>query len=134
MCIRDSLDDIFQIECDVIAPCALGSAMNDTSIPKIRAKIVAGAANNQLAEPRHGDDLDARGILYAPDYAINAGGLVNVAQEVKGYDAAKARENTLKIYDTMWDIFERSKKLNAPTHKVSDIIVEEKLAGVGPKQ
>ena len=72
-----------------------------TTIPRLKATIVAGAANNQLAEPRHGDDLHARGILYAPDYAINAGGLVNVAQEVNGYDAKRAREKTLKIYDTI---------------------------------
>ena len=78
------LDKIFEVECDVFAPCALGSALNDTTIPRLKAQIVAGAANNQLAEPRHGDDLHARGILYAPDYAINAGGLVNVAQEVDG--------------------------------------------------
>ncbi len=125
------LDKIFAIECDVVAPCALGSAMNDTTIPQIKAKIVAGAANNQLAEPRHGDDLHARGILYAPDYAINAGGLVNVAQEVLGYDAQKSRDKTLKIYDTILDIAERSKKLNSPTYKIADIIVEEKLAKVG---
>jgi leucine dehydrogenase len=122
------LDKIFEIECDVIAPCALGSALNDTSIPSIRARIVAGAANNQLAMPRHGDDLHARGILYAPDYAINAGGLVNVAQEVLGYDAQKARENTLKIYDTIYEIADRSSKTGTPAYRVADTLVEEKLA------
>src|SRR5688572_5395852 len=74
------IDKISETECEVIAPCALGSALNDATIPRLRTKIVAGAANNQLALPRHGDDLHARGIIYAPDYAINAGGLVNVAQ------------------------------------------------------
>ncbi|MGE5183821.1 MAG: Leu/Phe/Val dehydrogenase [Acidobacteriota bacterium] len=122
------LNEIAKVDCDVFAPCALGAGLNDDTIPHLRAKIVAGAANNQLAEPRHGDDLHARGILYAPDYAINAGGLVNVAQEVKGYDAKVSREKTLKIYDTIWDICERSKKLNAPSYKVADIMVEEKLA------
>jgi leucine dehydrogenase len=102
----------------------------DDTIPHLKARIVAGAANNQLAEPRHGDDLHARGILYAPDYAINAGGLVNVAQEVKGYDAKAARDKTLKIYDTIMDICERGKRLSAPTYKVADILVEEKLAAV----
>ena len=124
------LDGIFQVACDVIAPCALGSALNDQTIPKLTAKIVAGAANNQLAEPRHGDDLHARGILYAPDYAINAGGLINVAQEVLGYDAARSRANTMKIFDTIFDIAERSAKLHAPTYRVADIMVEEKLAAV----
>jgi leucine dehydrogenase len=125
-----SLDAIFTVECDVFAPCALGSALNDETIPRLRATIVAGAANNQLAEPRNGDDLHARGILYAPDYAINAGGLVNVAQEVLGYDEGKSREKTLKVYDTIWDIAERSAKLQAPTYRVADIMVEEKLAAV----
>jgi leucine dehydrogenase len=122
------LDDIAKVDCDVFAPCALGAGLNDDTVPHLRAKIVAGAANNQLAEPRHGDDLHARGILYAPDYAINAGGLVNVAQEVRGYDAKAARERTLKIYDTIYEICERSKRLAAPTYKVADILVEEKLA------
>jgi leucine dehydrogenase len=124
---RVNLDEIFGVDCHVFAPCALGSALNDATIPTLRATIVAGAANNQLAEPRHGDDLHARGILYAPDYAINAGGLVNVAQEVIGYDADVSRAKTLKIYDTIWEIAERSKKLNAPTYRVADIMVEEKL-------
>ena len=122
------LDRIFDVECDVLAPCALGSALNDQTIPRIRAAIIAGAANNQLAEPRHGDDVNARGILYAPDYAINAGGLVNVAVEVTGYDAAKARARTLKIYDTIYEIAERSRKSLTPTYRVADLLVEEKLA------
>ena len=121
------INKIAETDCDVFAPCALGAGLNDDTIPSLRAPIVAGAANNQLAEVRHGEDLHARGILYAPDYAINAGGLVNVAQEVKGYDAKLAREGTLKIYDTIWDICERSKRLGAPTQKVADILVEEKL-------
>lgn len=124
------LDKIFQTPCDVIAPCALGSALNDATIPHIVAKIVAGAANNQLAQPRHGDDLHARGILYAPDYAINAGGLVNVAQEVLGYDAQKARTKTLEIYDTIYEISDRSAKTGTPTYRIADMMVEEKLAAV----
>ena len=128
------LDKIFETECEVIAPCALGSALNDTTIPRIRAKIVAGAANNQLALPRHGDDLFARGILYAPDYAINAGGLVNVAQEVLGYDAAKSRAKTMEIYDTIFEIADRSRKTNAPTYRIADMLVEEKLAKISKSQ
>jgi leucine dehydrogenase len=128
-----TIDEVANVDCDVFAPCALGAGINDTTIPQLKAKIVAGAANNQLAEPRHGDDLHARGIVYAPDYAINAGGLVNVAQEVKGYDAQKARERTMEIYNTIWEICDRSKKLGAPTYKVADIMVEEKLAAA-PKR
>jgi leucine dehydrogenase len=125
------LEAIFDVDCDVFAPCALGSALNDETIPRVKARIVAGAANNQLAEPRNGDDLHARGILYAPDYAINAGGLVNVAQEVADYDERKSRDKTMKIRDTIWEIVERSEKLKAPTHKVADMMVEERLAAAG---
>ncbi len=128
-----AIDDVPKVECDVFAPCALGAGINDVTVPFLQAPIVAGAANNQLAEPRHGNDLHSRGILYAPDYAINAGGLVNVAQEVRGYDAAVARAQTLKIYDTIYDICERSKRLNAPTYKVADMMVEEKLSAVARK-
>jgi leucine dehydrogenase len=122
------IGDIAAIACDVYAPCALGSALSDRTIPRLRTSIVAGAANNQLAEPRNGDDLHARGILYAPDYAINAGGLINVAQEVKGYDAKAAREKTMKIFDTIWEIAERSAKSGTPTYRVADTMVEERLA------
>ncbi|MCA9600814.1 MAG: leucine dehydrogenase, partial [Myxococcales bacterium] len=110
------------------APCALGSALNDQTIPQLRCRIVAGAANNQLAEPRHGADLMQRGILYAPDYAINGGGLVNVAQEYAGYDAGVAREKTLRIYDTIFEIAERSKKSMVPTSVIADRMAEERLA------
>lgn len=123
-----SLEQIFEVECDVLAPCALGSALNDQTIPRIKAPIIAGAANNQLAEPRHGDDLNARGILYAPDYAINAGGLINVALEVEGYDADRSRARVLKIYDTIFEIADRSRKTLTPTYRVADLMVEEKLA------
>jgi len=125
------LESIFEVECDVLAPCALGSALNDQTIPRIRAAIVAGAANNQLAEPRNGDDVHSRGILYAPDYAINAGGLINVAMEVTGYDALKSRERVLTIYDTIHEIADRSRKSLTPTYRVADIMVEEKLAKAG---
>ncbi|MEO7112645.1 MAG: Glu/Leu/Phe/Val dehydrogenase dimerization domain-containing protein [Polyangiaceae bacterium] len=123
-----ALESIHKIACDVYAPCALGSALNDSTISGLQAKIVAGAANNQLAEPRHGDDLHARGILYAPDYAINAGGLINVAQEAKGYDASAATKKTLEIFDTILDIAQRSQRTHTPTYRIADIMVEERLA------
>ena len=127
------LESIFDVDCDVFAPCALGSALNDDTIPRLKARVVAGAANNQLALPRHGDDLHARGILYAPDYAINAGGLINVAEETAGYDEGRSRAKTLKIHDTIAEIIERSEKLRAPTYKVADMLVEERLALAGAR-
>ena len=127
------LEGIFDVDCDVFAPCALGSALNDDTIPRLKARIVAGAANNQLAQPRHGDDLHARGILYAPDYAINAGGLINVAQEAVGYDEKKARAKTLEIHGTIAEIVDRSEALKAPTHKVADMLAEERLSAARPR-
>lgn len=118
---------IHRTDCEVYAPCALGGALNDRSVPELRCAIVAGAANNQLASDHNGEQLYARGILYAPDYAINAGGLINVAQEVEGYDAEKARARTLRIYDTILELCERSRSESAPTHKVADEIVQELL-------
>ena len=135
--LRAAVTDIAKIpevDCDVFAPCALGAGINDDTVPHLRAAIVAGAANNQLAEPRHGDDINARGILYAPDYAINAGGLVNVAQEVKGYDPKLAREKTLQIYDTILEIADRSAKTGTPTYRIADMLVEEKLAAAGSRK
>ncbi len=123
-----ALDEISSVECDIYAPCALGSALNDHTVPRLRCRIVAGAANNQLAEPKHGSDLMHRGILYAPDYAINGGGLINVAQEVAGYDAKVSKEKTMRIYDTILEIAERAKADMAPTSLIADRMAEERLA------
>ena len=129
-------DQIFAQDVDVLAPCALGAILDDATLPQIRAKIVAGAANNQLAETRHGDALHARGVVYAPDYAINAGGLVNVHAEHhghasgKGYDEKASREKVLAIHDTILEIVERAKATNVPSYRVADLIVEERLAKV----
>jgi leucine dehydrogenase len=119
---------IHGVECDVYAPCALGGALNDRTIPQLRCPVVAGAANNQLAGDENGVQLMQRGILYAPDYAINAGGLINVAQEVKGYDADAARERTLQIYDTIFEICQRARSEGRPTHEVADRMVREILS------
>jgi leucine dehydrogenase len=127
-----ALAEIARVECDVFAPCALGSALNDETIPELRCQVVAGAANNQLAEERHGDDLRVRGIAYAPDYAINAGGLIHVAQETAGYDAAKVEERSAKIYDTILEILERSRLAQCSAQRVADAMVEERLAR-GPR-
>ena len=119
---------IHRTECDVFAPCALGGAINDRSVGELRCTIVAGAANNQLASDHNGEALHGRNILYAPDYAINAGGLINVAQEIVGYDADKARVRTLRIYDTITEICARSAAQGVPTHRIADALVHEILA------
>jgi leucine dehydrogenase len=125
-----ALDEIFEVACDVFAPCALGSALNDHTIPRLKCKIVAGAANNQLAETRHGEDLRQRGIAYAPDYAINAGGLINVAAEVSGYDENIVRERTMRIYDTILEILQRAARAETTTARIADAMVEERLSSV----
>mgnify|MGYP006188474775 CR=1 FL=1 len=122
-------DAIFDADVDVFAPCALGAVLNDQTIPRLQCAVIAGASNNQLAEERHGAMVKARGLLYAPDYAINAGGLINVAQEVVGYDAAKARAKTEEIYDTMLEIFERADAEDLTTAVVADRVAEERFLG-----
>jgi leucine dehydrogenase len=126
-----SLDDIHSLDVDVFAPCALGAILNDKTIPQVKAKIIAGAANNQLLEEaKHGKMLGERGILYAPDYVINAGGLINVYQELCGYNAEAARAKTEAIYDTLLEIFEIAGKESIPTHVASDRIAERRLQSV----
>ncbi|MCS6857115.1 MAG: amino acid dehydrogenase [Sandaracinaceae bacterium] len=126
-------ESIFDAEVDVFAPCALGAILNDSTISRLRAGIVAGAANNQLAEARHGDLLHERGVLYAPDYAINAGGLINVCEELlarregRPLNPEKIRAQVVSIFDTIMEILERSKKRGVPTHRIADDLAEERL-------
>lgn len=120
-------DAIFNVKCDIFSPNALGAIINDETIPQLTCKAICGAANNQLAEPRHGDKLHEMGILYAPDYVVNAGGLIAVADEFHGFNKERAFKNTSLIYDTLSRIFEVSKKENKPTYLVADLLVEEKL-------
>jgi leucine dehydrogenase len=124
-----SAEALTGLEADVYAPCALGGAINDETLPRLKVKVVAGAANNQLLEPRHGKSLAERGIVYCPDYAINAGGLINVAQEVAGYDRAKALEGASRIHDTVAEILLRAKASGERPEQIADRIVDEKLYG-----
>ncbi len=121
-------DELLSLDVDVLAPCALGGTINDSTLPKLRCKAVAGSANNQLLEPRHGVELQSRGIVYAPDYAINAGGLINVALEVDGYDEKKSRDMCSAIYDTIYMILERAKAEGSRPELIADQIVDERLA------
>ena len=120
-------DEIFGLDVDVFAPCALGAVLNDTTIPQLKAAIVAGAANNQLAEPRHGVALMKRDILYAPDYVINAGGIIDVYHERTGFDRAALIAHIDGIHDTLREIFERARKEARPTCEVADAIAEERF-------
>jgi leucine dehydrogenase len=112
---------------DIFSPCALGAILHDHSIPEIGAKIVAGSANNQLGEARHGEMLRQRGILYAPDYVINAGGLIDIYIESQGGDQDAVLERTGHIYDTALTIFERAAQEKAPTNRIADRMAEERF-------
>ena len=118
------------VECDVYSPCARGATINDDTIPQLKTKAVAGCANNQLLEPRHADMLRERGILYAPDYVLNAGGIINVGVELLpgGYDEAKAIRKIEQIDDQLKRVFEISKRENISTRDAAARLAEERLA------
>ncbi|CAH1745728.1 Leucine dehydrogenase [Thauera humireducens] len=120
-------EEVFGLDVDVFAPCALGAILNDSTIPQLKAKVVAGAANNQLAEARHGAELLKRGILYAPDYVINAGGIIDVYHERIGFDRAALIKHIEGIEDNLMEIFERARKEERPTGEVADAIAEERF-------
>lgn len=120
-------DEVLFADCDVLAPCAMGGILNDESIPKLNCEIVAGSANNQLLSPIHGRQLKDRGILYAPDYAINAGGLLNVSVELEGYHREKATELVSGIYETMMNIYRLAEKQDLPTNEAADRLAEERI-------
>jgi leucine dehydrogenase len=124
-----STDEILEVECDILAPCALGAVLDEETIPKLRCGIVAGAANNQLAnEPRDGKELHNRGILYAPDFVINAGGLINVYNELGGeYNRERALRMTRGIYLNMMRVFQISKTDGIATYLAADRLAEERI-------
>ncbi|HEY0077218.1 MAG TPA: Glu/Leu/Phe/Val dehydrogenase [Pyrinomonadaceae bacterium] len=120
-------EEIYGVEADIFAPCALGGIINDRTVPQFKVEIIAGAANNQLLEARHGDALEARGILYAPDYVANAGGIINGCIELLGWEPARARAKVEAIHDTLLDIYERARAAGIPTYKAADELAEKRL-------
>ncbi len=124
------VDKIYDQDVDVFVPCALGAIINDRTIPRLKSTIIAGCANNQLAEDRHGTALRERKILYAPDYVINAGGLINVYHELSAqphYNRQKALDHVLGIYDTLVEVFDLSMKNGTPTNVAADNIAEKRF-------
>lgn len=120
-------DDIYGVDCDIYAPCALGAVLNDETLPQLKAKVIAGSANNQLKENQHGDMLHEMGILYAPDYVINAGGVINVADEFIGYNRDRAMKKVEIIKESLERVFSISKRDNVPTYAAADRMVEERI-------
>ena len=125
-----SANAIHRVTADVFAPCALGAILNDRTIPELGAAIVAGAANNQLAEPRHGALLKDRGVLYAPDYLVNAGGLIDIHVGENGGGEKAVLDRTAGIYDTALAVFQRAAERDEPTGAVADRIAEERFRTV----
>ncbi len=124
-------DAIYTTECDIFSPNALGAVLNDTTIPQLRCSIVAGGANNQLAdEERHAQMLAERGILYAPDYVINAGGLINVTSEIEHWSRDQVVRKVESIYDTLLRIFRTAQEQSILTIEASNRIAEERIASV----
>lgn len=124
------VEDIYGVDCDIFSPCALGGVINDETIPQFKAKVIAGAANNQLKEECHGDLVAEMGIVYAPDYVINAGGLIHVADELLGYDRERVMKKVEMIYDTTLQVFEIGKRDQIPSYCAADRLAEERIESV----
>jgi len=125
------VDGALDEECDVLAPCALGGVVNEKTIPRLQCRAVCGAANNQLGEPEDDDALAARGILYAPDFVVNAGGIINLAEEFVGYDREKAKQRTGKIAGTLRRVFEVARVEGLPPGRAAEQVARRRIAEEG---
>ena len=122
-------EDIYDVECEVYCPCALGATVNDDTVPRLKCKIVAGGANNQCLTVEHGDRLRERGIVYAPDFVLNAGGIINVSVELEpaGYNEERALEKVNNIYNAVRDVLEYSDRENIATNRAAILLAERKI-------
>lgn len=124
--------EIYDLDVDIYAPCALGATVNDETLNRLKCSIIAGAANNQLAdEVKHGEAVMKKGLIYAPDYMINAGGLINCYSELKSTSREQTMEKAAEIYDTTMSILQRSKEENIPTYLVANKMAEERIEKIG---
>ena len=124
-------DQIYDVDAQVYSPCALGGTVNENTLPRLKCQVICGAANNQLANDEIGDEVMRKGILYAPDYAVNAGGLMNVSLEIDGYNRERAMRMLRTIYFNLGRIFEIAQRDNIPTYKAADRMAEERIASIG---
>ena len=123
---------IYDMDMDIYAPCALGATVNSDTLSRLKCSIICGAANNQLADENvHGKMVIEKNILYAPDFVVNAGGIINVFYELEGYNRERAMAHAEKIYDTTLNIFKVSKEQNIPTYMAANRLAEKRLADIG---
>jgi leucine dehydrogenase len=122
--------EILSVECDVLAPCAMGAIVNEKTLASFKTPIICGGANNQLHELRHGNALEEMGILYAPDYIVNAGGLMNVFVELEGYSQSRAFDKTKRVYDNLKRVFHIAKRDKIPSYLAADRLAEERMSMV----
>lgn len=120
-------DEIYDVACDIYAPCALGATINDDTIPRLKAKVIAGSANNQLKTDRHGDIIHETGIIYTPDYVLNSGGVISVSDELSGYNHERAMKKVNTIYDNLTTVFEIARRERIPTYVAADRMAEERI-------
>jgi len=120
---------IYDVECDVFCPCALGKVINDDTLGRLKCKIICGCANNQLAEERHGDQLEEQGLVYAPDYIVNAGGTIYDTDRlgVGGVSHERGKEKVKRVYDNMMRVFEIADRDKLPTYQAADRMAEERI-------
>jgi leucine dehydrogenase len=124
-------DDIYCVDCDIFAPCALGGVLNTETIPQLKCKVVAGGANNQLLSATDGEELHRLGIVYGPDYILNSGGIINAEAEIgRAYNSDRAREKTERIYETMDRVIAISKVEEITTGEAADRLAEDRLKSV----
>ena len=130
-CEAVALDDIYDVDADVYSPCALGGTVNHATIPRFKFKVICGAANNQLATEDCGDEVENRGIIYAPDYAVNAGGLMNVSLEIEGYNRERAMRMMRTIYYNLSKIFQIAKRDGVTTAEAAERMAHERITTIG---
>jgi leucine dehydrogenase len=123
-------DAIYDQPGDIYAPCALGATINDDTLKRLKVEVIAGGANNQLAEERHGSALERQGLLYAPDFVINAGGLINVYGELERWPQERAKRKAQEIYDTILKVFALAERDRIPSFQAADRVAEERIASV----
>src|SRR5690606_35226262 len=123
-------DEILDQRADIFAPCALGGIINDDALTRLKVEVIAGGANNQLAEERHGRELEKRGLLYAPDYVINGGGVINVYGELQGWTQDRGKRKAQEIYDTILRVFSIAERDGIPSYEAADRLAEERIRSV----